>query len=78
MFKEGDRIICINPMGPLKLDEQYIIKNTYYKFSSDFRMLSLRLQLYNQTSTYDSDRFALLKEQRKQKLKKICSKSETK
>jgi len=82
MFKVGDRVVCINDWVDdysvfihgeevkLKKFKIYIICSF-----SDGKYSTVLLENHINYS-YSSDRFILLKEYRKQKLKKICSKKE--
>ena len=79
MFKFGDKIICIDDKSTVPRSHK-IIKGEIYTFKSYSVSQNKIISLYGYDSVYDfydECRFLSLKVYRKQKLNKICSKSET-
>jgi hypothetical protein len=81
MFNPGDRVVCVDNSFDtrLKLGEKFEIVSVYYNYTPNSDLLLL----VNDNIEYDDAlklfdyRFILdIKEQRKQKLKKLCLKLE--
>jgi hypothetical protein len=73
MFKKGDKVICVSQISDLELNKIYTISNVMTYQDS--------ISVEETKNNHDSDfyyfnfRFKDIKEIRKQKLEKICSKS---
>jgi len=72
MFKPGDRVIFLSDIKYNRENRIYTVKNTYL-FGEYFNCVYLK---EIKDSHFLQDSFISLKEYRKQKLKKICSKKE--
>jgi hypothetical protein len=68
MYEINDYVVCLAPIGALKKDCIYKIKNILYVKNIK------HIQLYDETSLYDTGRFVPLKVLREQKLKKLSDK----
>lgn len=76
MFKVGDKVVCINVDEtaykiPLILHDTYVIIEIFSQYG-------VVIIVNNKRCAVSIGRFKLLSDFRKQKLKKICSKLETK
>jgi len=76
MFKPGDRVVCIDINGSdfLKINHIYIISCISKNVYGNVRFVGVDDEIID---NWHTSRFVLLKEQRKQKLEKICSNQET-
>jgi len=74
MFKPGEKLVCISN----KYEERRLILNKIYTFKEcdriKDRILDNNIILEESNIIWRKDRFISLKEYRKQKLQKICSK----
>jgi len=79
MFSEGDKIVCIDiePRKNDDLQEQndvFLEKNKIYNIRYIFKQKTDYILLEESSGAFKVDRFVSLKDYRKQKLEKICSK----
>jgi hypothetical protein len=80
MFKVGDSVVCIDhidyddkPYGKLELNKIYTIN-----YVSTIHKLNDVIGIKELDNIFGGSRFILLSKYRKQKIKRICSKLETK
>jgi len=79
MLNPGDRVVCIDNSSASDMFEpcMNIKKHTAYTISSNHNFFdSQAVRLFDVQGAFRPNRFMLLKDYRKLKLKKICSKQE--